>query len=159
MPIMSAQEAREKTMQYEMDTYVLKSIENVKIEEILSKFIAHQGKNMSFNLELPSYNNISAEEMAAAIGLNIKHIPVLIQSFTQESIGILENLEAAIEAKNYENISSHAHSIKGSSGNLKFKEIYELAKDMELCAKEGREDYPYADACKSLKKAIQSISL
>ncbi|PHR55244.1 MAG: hypothetical protein COA44_11085 [Arcobacter sp.] len=188
MPIMGGQEATQMIMQYEidkklkhtpiisvtanalkgdkerfleagMDGYIAKPIESAKLEEILNKFIPHQGEKMSFNIELPSYNNISAQEMASAIGLNIKHIPILVQSFTDESAGIIENLEVAIKAKDYEGISSHAHSIKGSSGNLKFMKMYELAKDMELCAKDAKEDYPYAEACASLKKAIQSISL
>ena len=150
---------KEKFLEAGMDGYVAKPIESVKLEEIFNKFIPHQGDKVSYNLELPSYENISAQEMATAIGLNIKHIPILVQSFTDESVGILENLETAIEAKNYEEISGFAHSIKGSSGNLKFTQMYELAKEMELSAKDKMQDYPYEDACKSLKKAIQSISL
>lgn len=97
--------------------------------------------------------------MAAKIGLNVKHIPILIESFTDESKGIMEQLENAVNAKDYAAISSAAHSIKGSSGNLKFNEMYELAKEVELSAKAAKEDYPYAEACTSIKKAIESISL
>ena len=114
---------------------------------------------MSQNLELPSYDNISAEQMAAKIGLNVKHIPILVQSFTDESKIIIEQLEMAINTKNYDGISNAAHSIKGSSGNLKFDDMYELAKEIELSAKASKEDYPYEEACSSLKKAIESISL
>lgn len=119
----------------------------------------NQGNQMSLNLELPSYNNISAEEMAAKIGLNVKHIPILVQSFIEESKTIMEQLEKAVAAKDYAQIGSTAHSIKGSSGNLKFDAMYELAKDVELSAKAGKEDYPYEQACASIKKAIESISL
>lgn len=114
---------------------------------------------MSQNTQLPSYANIVAEEMAAKIGLNIKHIPILVQSFQQESEGLIEQLESAITDKNFKEISNVAHSIKGSSGNLKFTEMYELSKDMELSAKSEKEDYPYAEACESIKIAISSISL
>ncbi|MDF1881310.1 Hpt domain-containing protein [Sulfurimonas sp. MAG313] len=114
---------------------------------------------MSANLELPSYSNLSAEVMAEKIGLNIKHIPILVQSFTEESVGILASLQTAISSKNFEDIASHTHSLKGSSGNLKFTELYDLAKDMELSAKEKKEDFPYSDAYESMKKAIDSISL
>ena len=114
---------------------------------------------MSQSTQLPSYANISAEDMAAKIGLNIKHIPILVQSFQEESVGLMEQLESAIANKNYKEIGHVAHSIKGSSGNLKFTEMYELAKDMELSAKDEKEDYSYADACSSLKTAIKSISL
>lgn len=188
MPVMGGREASEKIMQYEidhllkhtpiisvtanalkgdkeefldagMDGYIAKPIENVKLEEVLRKFLPHKGDSVSQITELPSYNNISAEEMASKIGLNVKHIPILVQSFIDESAGILEGLEGAIASQDYEAISGFAHSIKGSSGNLKFEELYELAKDMELSAKDKKEDYPYAEACASLKKAIESISL
>lgn len=125
----------------------------------INKFIYNQGENVSQSLELPSYADLSAEEMASKIGLNIKHIPILIQSFTEESTGIMQQLEEAISTMDYDAIVSAAHSIKGSSGNLKFVEIYELAKDIELSAKDKKEDFPYADACASIKKAIESISL
>ena len=150
---------REKFLEAGMDGYIAKPIENDKLEEVLSKYIQHQGENVSRNVELPSYNNLSAEEMASQIGLNVKHIPILVQSFTDESEKIMADLEAAIASKNYADISSYAHSIKGSSGNLKFTEMYELAKDLELSAKDGAEDFPYEEACASIKKAIESISL
>jgi len=114
---------------------------------------------MSQNLELPSYDNISAEEMASKIGLNVKHIPILIQSFTDEGTGIIQQLEEAVSVMDYDGIARAAHSIKGSSGNLKFIEMYELAKEVELSAKDKVEGFPYAEACASIKKAIESISL
>ncbi len=114
---------------------------------------------MSHNIELPSYTNISAEEMASKIGINSKHIPILVKSFVQESMGLLQQLEAAVLSKNYNEIASIAHSIKGSSGNLKFDEMYLLAREMELSAKGNKEEFPYKDACESIKKAIDSISL
>jgi len=122
-------------------------------------YLVNVGEAMSQNFDLPSYENISAEEMASKIGLNVKHIPILVGSFTTESKKLIEELEAAIAANDYAGISSVAHSIKGSSGNLKFEEIYELSKEVELTAKEASADYPYAQACESLKRAIYSISL
>lgn len=114
---------------------------------------------MSLKLELPSYGHIDAEEMAAKIGLNVKHIPILVQSFVDESTQIIASLETAIVQKDYTEIGNTAHSIKGSAGNLKFDEMYELAKEIELTAKEAKEDYPYEAACVSLKNAILSIKI
>ena len=114
---------------------------------------------MSQNLELPSYENISAEEMAAKIGLNVKHIPILVQSFTEESRILLAQLQKAVGEKNYDEIGNTAHSIKGSAGNLKFTELYELAKEVETSARAGIEEYPYDKACASFIKAIESIGL
>ena len=150
---------KERFLEAGMDGYICKSIENDKLEKVLNQCIPHKGEHVSQNLELPSYNNLSAEEMASKIGLNVKHIPILVQSFTDESIGILHGLEEAISTMDYDAIANTAHSIKGSSGNLKFVEMYELAKDIELSAKDKKADFPYAEACASIKKAIESISL
>ena len=109
-------------------------------------------------IELPSYANLDKEDMAAKIGLNVKHIPILIQSFLDEGKTIISQLERAIEEKDYEEISLNAHSIKGSAGNLKFDAIYELAKEMELSAKNSKIEFPYKEACLSIKKALDSIS-
>jgi HPt (histidine-containing phosphotransfer) domain-containing protein len=97
--------------------------------------------------------------MAAKIGLNVKHIPILVQSFTAESSGIIQKLHSAIDSKDYEQIMQEAHSIKGSSGNLKFDEMYELARELELSAKDKKADYPYEEVAQSLEKAINSITL
>ena len=110
-------------------------------------------------MELPSYANLNAEEMATKIGLNVKHMPILIKSFLDEGKTIIKQLESAVEDNDYEKISLNAHSIKGSAGNLKFDEIYELAKDIELSAKDSKVDFPYKEACSSIKKAIESISI
>lgn len=110
-------------------------------------------------MELPSYANLDAENMAAKIGLNAKHIPILVQSFLAEGATIMTQMTEAVNSKDYEKISLTAHSIKGSAGNLKFDAIYELAKEVELSAKDSKADYSYEEACVSLKKAIDSISL
>ena len=109
--------------------------------------------------ELPSYANLNADDLAAKIGLNVKHIPILIQSFTQESATILENLQKAITEKDYEQIAQHAHSIKGSAGNLKFDDVYELAKEVEASANDKNDSFPYSEAYELLNTSIKSISL
>ncbi len=149
----------ERFLEAGMDGYVAKPVESAKLEEIFHHFISKEGEGMSQSLELPSYANLCAEDIAAQIGLNAKHIPILVQSFMDESVSILADLGAAIEAGDFDAIANHAHSIKGSSGNLKFKELYELAKEMELSAKDSREDYPYKEALESIQKAISTISL
>lgn len=121
--------------------------------------IFDQGKKMSQKLELPNYGSINAEEMATKIGLNVKHIPILVENFISESIQIIASLEAAIAQKDYTEIGNTAHSIKGSAGNLKFDEMYDLAKEVEFSAKGEKEDYPYQAACVSLKNAILSIKI
>lgn len=105
-----------------------------------------------------NYSSINHEEMAASIGLKLKYIPVLIASFIEESNQILDLLEESISTKNYEKIRSNAHSIKGSAGNLKFTEIYEMAKEMEVAASTQKSDFEYEIYFDTIKRAMGTIS-
>ena len=106
----------------------------------------------------PDYSNLNFEEMAASIGLKPKHIPILVMSFTDESKTILEALKTAISEKNFSEIQHHAHSIKGSSGNLKFNELYEMAKAMEFAGKDQDASFPYDEAFEAIEKGVSTIS-
>ena len=103
------------------------------------------------------YSNINHEEMAAAIGLKSKHIPMLIESFLEESISILDALQESITAKNYEQIKSNAHAIKGSAGNLRFNEVYEMSKEIEFAATNAAENFDYDGYFIAIKNAVQTI--
>ena len=105
----------------------------------------------------PDYTNLNYEDMAAAIGLKAKHMPMLIGSFLDEAVAILDNLESAITSNDFNSIKTHAHSIKGSAGNLKFDDIYHMAKDMELSAADGVAEFDYEAHFKAIKVAIATI--
>jgi len=103
------------------------------------------------------YSNINHEEMASQIGLNAKHIPILIDSFKQESQTAVEKLQKAIEDNDYEVIQKNAHFIKGSAGNLKFDEMYEMSKEMELSATAKNSDFDYLGYFNAIKIAFDTI--
>ncbi len=103
------------------------------------------------------YSNINFEEMAASIGLKPKHIPMLIGSFLEESTSILDNLKIAIDSGDFSAIKSYAHSIKGSAGNLQFKEIYEMSREIELSAAESKTDLDYVAYFEAIKSAVETI--
>lgn len=105
------------------------------------------------------YSRVNHEDMASAIGLKPKHIPLLIANFIEESASIMESLKDAIEAKDYEKIRSNAHAIKGSAGNLKFSEVYEMARDVEFAGAKGESDFAYEAYFEAIKNAIGTISL
>jgi len=103
------------------------------------------------------YSNLDYEDMANKIGLNSKHIPILIASFLEEADGGLSKLEESINQKNYTDIKSNAHFIKGSSGNLKFNELYEMSKELELASGNEEVDFDYDGYFKAIKEAISTI--
>jgi len=104
------------------------------------------------------YSSINHEEMAASIGLKSKHIPMLITSFIEESKQILDVLEESISTRDYEKIRLNAHAIKGSAGNLKFTEIYEMTKEMEFAASAQKSDFEYKIYFDAIKSAMGTIS-
>jgi len=104
------------------------------------------------------YSNINYKKMAESIGLSSKHIPILIMSFVDETNSVMDDFKEAIDSNNYEKIKINAHSIKGSAGNLRFNEIYEMAKEMEISASLKREDFDYNGYLEAIKKAILTIS-
>ncbi len=105
----------------------------------------------------PDYSDLDYDVMASEIGLKPKHIPMLIGSFLDESGSIMNPLGEAINNKDMSAIRSHAHSIKGSAGNLKFHEIYEMAKEMELAAAKSDELFEYKNYFDAIQAAIQTI--
>ncbi|OHD96753.1 MAG: histidine kinase [Sulfurimonas sp. RIFCSPHIGHO2_12_FULL_36_9] len=105
------------------------------------------------------YSRVDYEDMAKAIGLKSKHIPILIANFIEESVSILDALEENIASRDYEKIRSSAHEIKGSAGNLKFNEVYDMAKEMEFSAAKQDMDFEYEDYFDAIKSAIGTISL
>jgi len=104
-----------------------------------------------------NYENMNHEEMAAAIGLKPKHIPMLVGSFLEESVDILETLSKAIESKDYEAIKASAHAIKGSAGNLRFNEVYEMSKEVEFAGTDANESFDYDGYLTAIKAAVATI--
>ncbi|MFA5455745.1 MAG: Hpt domain-containing protein [Sulfurimonas sp.] len=105
------------------------------------------------------YSRVNHEDLASAIGLKPKHIPLLIANFIEESASIMEMLKNAIEACDYEKIRANAHSIKGSAGNLKFSEVYEMAREVEFAGAKEENDFEYEAYFDAIKSAIGTISL
>ncbi|MCD4667627.1 MAG: Hpt domain-containing protein [Sulfurimonas sp.] len=103
------------------------------------------------------YSNINLDEMAVAIGLKAKHMPMLIGSFLDESVSIMQSLSDAIGSNDFANIKIYAHSIKGSAGNLKFTEIYEMTKEMEFSASNSDASFDYKAYLEAVKLAIATI--
>ena len=104
-----------------------------------------------------NYSNLNYEEMAMAIGLKPKHIPLLIGSFLEEAHPILEKLQTAIEENDYETIHSAAHSIKGSAGNLRFNELHSMSREMELAGSESDSSFDYSGYLDAVRTAVNTI--
>ena len=103
------------------------------------------------------YSNINFDEMAASIGLKAKHIPMLIGSFLEETPAALISLHKAVENRDFAAIQAQAHFLKGSAGNLRFNEVYEMSKEIEFAAESSKEDFDYEGYFNAIKSAVETI--
>jgi len=105
------------------------------------------------------YSIIDYEKMAESIGLKAKHIPILLESFLEETLLILGSLQLSIDEMDYEKIESYAHAVKGSAGNLRFNEVCEMAGEMEKSAAKKSTDFDYKLYFDAINSALETISL
>lgn len=107
----------------------------------------------------PDYSTLDYEQLAEEIGLKVKHIPLLIMSFVEESVPIAQSLKSDIERREYREIQAQAHSIKGSAANLRFNELSAMAKEMEHAAADKNISFEYMLYLEAIQKAIESIKV
>jgi HPt (histidine-containing phosphotransfer) domain-containing protein len=81
---------------------------------------------------------------------------MVITMFFETSAKNLEDMQEAIENNDKEKLSQAAHSLKGSSSTLQLTEIAELAKEIELSAK-NNENIDYQNQYEQLKELINNI--
>jgi HPt (histidine-containing phosphotransfer) domain-containing protein len=62
----------------------------------------------------------------------------LIRLFLQETTKRLAELTEAFHRQDAEAVQRIAHTIKGTAGNFRAQQLYELAREIELAARQGR---------------------
>ena len=63
----------------------------------------------------------------------------LVKDLFAQMDEMIGKLEQAVGSDDYKTIGDISHSIKGSSANLRIHPVYELAKSIELAAKEKKD--------------------
>ena len=162
---------REKFMAEGMNEYITKPINVRTLQKVLCSFLNGDldtatvdktkvtKNNEEKSMNIPDYSNLNVTTMAEEIGLKAKHIPILVGSYVEESKTILADLRSAIDKKDFSGIQHQAHSIKGSSGNLRFEALYEMAKEMELAAKENNSSFDYQGTYDAVEAGIATINV
>ena len=83
---------------------------------------------------------MDVNDLASRLGIDEEDFLELIELFIATSLADMEKIRKALEAGSSADAAAAAHSIKGASGNLGLDEMYNLAKDMEMQAKDGNLD-------------------
>lgn len=78
------------------------------------------------------------EELGAQLGLNEDEYRELVDLFMTTGVADFQNLTVALAAGDADTVMRRAHSIKGASGNLGLRDLYETATAIEKEADSGQ---------------------
>jgi polar amino acid transport system substrate-binding protein len=131
---------REKVLDIGMNDYVTKPIDPSELFRVLREQIVpgdrelpdyfNDSQNVSEN-ELPQLEGIDTEEGLARIGGNVKRYKKLLIKFIDNHGEAAKEIAEAISNKEMELAVRRAHTLKGVSGTIGAKELYEQAKSVE----------------------------
>jgi HPt (histidine-containing phosphotransfer) domain-containing protein len=96
-------------------------------------------------------------ELAENIGLEKEEFLDLLRLFVETSSSDLRKLQSAIDKGDRQSVVEMAHSIKGAAVNLGLDGIYEVARDVEMNARQNILGGA-AEAIKSLQEKLDMIS-
>jgi CheY-like chemotaxis protein/nitrogen-specific signal transduction histidine kinase len=102
---------------------------------------------------------LDTKKLMKALMLSSDELLMLLKLFMKKMDKIFPELQKAIQDREYKKIGMIAHSIKGSSGNFRMKEVQELSSQMESMAREENKSYDYCDTYKEIEKIINSINI
>ena len=77
---------------------------------------------------------VNRDQIAAQLGFQRSDVDMLLAIFRKNATTSLEEMQAMIIQKDIKGIINSAHAIKGSAGNLKLNDIYQLAMRIEVAA-------------------------
>lgn len=103
-------------------------------------------------------NEIQIKDIADKLNFSLENTQKILEIFYESTSTILNNLEESIHNNDYDKIYRNAHSIKGSSSNLLFNDVYSLAKEIESNAKAELE-YPYLEKVTQIRKLLKETKI
>ena len=95
--------------------------------------------------------------LAERLGLEEDEFLELTELFIETGNSDLSKLQSAIEQENIQEVVKSAHSIKGASGNLGFTDIFEVAKVIEMKARENTLEGA-ADGANTMKDKLDLLA-
>ena len=96
-------------------------------------------------------------KLAEDLGFEQNEFMEIAELFVETAASDIDKLQSAFDERNVREVSEAAHSIKGASGSLGFQEIYEIAKMIEVRARESSLDGDQ-DALQSLNEKLGELA-
>lgn len=123
---------REKCLKVGMDDYISKPINT----EILFRMIEETKGHETERKDHFDFIDKDMEVFAAQTGLNMNDTKEMFRGYLNSMPKMMGNIEEALVNNDFKELSRFSHQLKGSSGNLRIKEICELAMQLETSALE-----------------------
>ncbi len=98
------------------------------------------------------------KELAKNLEMEEDEFLEMVDLFWETTSSDLGKLQSAVEEKEAQKVVKAAHSIKGAAANLGFFEIYEVAKRIEMDARENNLDEA-TGSVKTIKEKLDLIAL
>jgi CheY-like chemotaxis protein len=135
-----------------MDGYIIKPISVKSLKDTLDR--VRSGKTSP----APGEDVVDIEKLAQTLGIpNIPVVLDLFDKFFQTVRKELDDMRNAVALKDFAAIRSLAHSIKGSSRNLRLNNIGKLAEDIESQAKYPSQTLDLNSLINGLESALSRV--
>ncbi|MEA3352656.1 MAG: Hpt domain-containing protein [Campylobacterota bacterium] len=99
---------------------------------------------------------IDLQKIAESLDFDLEDIEMLMEVFLEGANESLAALKEAIDSNDMDGIYKSAHFLKGSSANLTLADISELAREIELNARE-QNTIEYASKYNELKNMVDAL--
>jgi CheY-like chemotaxis protein len=134
---------REKCMVAGMDDYITKPINVLSLKSALAKWLLGGGDILTDTVEKVSLEKVvqlpiwDESDALNHLGNNSDLLRKIIESFMDEGKKALSSLRKAMDDEDSQSAQLHAHSLKGSAGNIGALKLQTLAKQLEEFASNG----------------------
>lgn len=106
--------------------------------------------------EIKLYNLAMLEAMS---GNDANFVPMLVKLFIETTAGIINQMEAAINNKNWELIGSLAHKLKPTIDNMGITSLKEMVREVEVQGKSGIENEALVSKSRAIIETINACRL
>ena len=100
---------------------------------------------------------LDKKKIAEELGIPEDLYQELLHDFTNQAETVLPELQAAVDAGDFPQIMERGHFVKGSSGNLRLKELYEIAKEIESGGKEKKDLGAIRERMEKFKSVFEEL--
>lgn len=125
---------REKCLEAGMDDYLTKPINVSEVKNILHKYLSDE-KSYSSKLAGKSIFQETVLELMEASGFDKEISEEILRDFCNHALGLIVDIKKSISQENFKVTNLLLHQLKGSSGNIRAKEISQKAMEAEEAIK------------------------